>query len=691
MIWTKFNLILFNLFLSVIGINASTSSKKPSNSPTQSPSASFNSRLRLAARRYAGEFDQYKEKFNLTFNCSHHHDTVLLTYAANRLYINKENRKENHTYTLGITKFTHLTPSEFIKSNHFFGRNKNKVPTTYPTIKPSKPSVRPSTRPTGPTRRPSTRPTKPTVRSSTRPTKLSTRRPSRRPSVSPTKKVASSSSIKPSSKSTKTPSALQTVKALASSNKPSFKNTKVPSTSPFIYDTSYAPDATYAPYASYAPDATYAPYQYDDSIQIPGFPVFRKATDTPPTNYYATYSPANYNYPPYIYYTSTAQPIKPIATTKPVSTRKPSIKPTTGKPVIKNPTPKPSVKSTSKFKPTNRPSTRPTTIKPTIKAASTKPSFKPTSAKPSLKSNQPTIKPNQPSLRPINPTFKPNNPTFKPINPTFQPINPTFKPINPTLKPIPPSPMPILPQNPTIKPVNNGPLTSTTVDWTQPVPYVGYTGPLKGPFLNPVQDQGQCGSCWAFSAVAVLENAYYLKYGALYKFSEQHVVSCDTTNGAGCDGGFEDNVPNWVKAVGGIPLASVYPYTDGATGRTSACKTGYPLTPFPISFVNAVLDNSASAASIAYMKSALNLSPVMVAIDASSTVFQNYVSGVITSAACGTELNHAVVAVGYGVENGIEYVKVRNSWTADWGEEGHVKIAFTACGVTFDWAQIVWY
>jgi len=70
-----------------------------------------------------------------------------------------------------------------------------------------------------------------------------------------------------------------------------------------------------------------------------------------------------------------------------------------------------------------------------------------------------------------------------------------------------------------------------------------------------------------------------------------------------------------------------------------------------------------------------------VAIQANQAVFQNYTSGVITSG-CGEDLDHGVTAVGFGVENGVEYVLVKNSWGTSWGENGYVKIAPNMCGIT---------
>ena len=78
----------------------------------------------------------------------------------------------------------------------------------------------------------------------------------------------------------------------------------------------------------------------------------------------------------------------------------------------------------------------------------------------------------------------------------------------------------------------------------------------------------------------------------------------------------------------------------------------------------------------AALKQAVSKGPVSVAVEADSIVFQLYTGGVIDSTACGTSLNHGVLAVGYGAD----YWIVKNSWGASWGDKGYLKIKYTESG-----------
>ncbi len=184
-----------------------------------------------------------------------------------------------------------------------------------------------------------------------------------------------------------------------------------------------------------------------------------------------------------------------------------------------------------------------------------------------------------------------------------------------------------------------------------------------------VKDQGNCGSCWSFSATGALEGAYKIKYGTLVSFSEQNLVSCDTIDSA-CNGGLMDNAFTWTKTNGGLCTESGYPYTSGTTSQKGSCLTtcSKNVNVAPKSFTD-VTRNSDSA-----LMTALAKQPVSIAIQANQPDFQLYKSGVLTGK-CGTNLDHGVLAVGYGTwSDGTDYYKVKNSWGTGWGMDGYILI-----------------
>lgn len=187
--------------------------------------------------------------------------------------------------------------------------------------------------------------------------------------------------------------------------------------------------------------------------------------------------------------------------------------------------------------------------------------------------------------------------------------------------------------------------------------------------VTAVKDQGNCGSCWSFSATGALEGAYQIKYGSLVSFSEQNLVSCDTIDSA-CNGGLMDNAFTWTKSNGGLCTESGYPYTSGTTGQKGTCSTTCTKNTAvtPKSFTD-VARNSDSA-----LMTALAQQPVSIAIQANQPAFQSYKSGVLTGS-CGTNLDHGVLAVGYGKwTDGTDYYKVKNSWGTGWGMSGYILI-----------------
>ncbi|XP_046457569.1 ervatamin-B-like [Daphnia pulex] len=182
--------------------------------------------------------------------------------------------------------------------------------------------------------------------------------------------------------------------------------------------------------------------------------------------------------------------------------------------------------------------------------------------------------------------------------------------------------------------------------------------------LPPVKNQGQCGSCWAFGAIAPIEFAQCKKYGSLVVLSEQQLIDCDPYD-SGCGGGWYTNAWNYLQNVaGGSAQQSLYPYT----GNGDSCK-------FTSSMIGARISayGYLETPNAANMQAALQIyGPISVAITVVSS-FQNYASGVYTDSACDNmNVNHAVVVVGWGTANGIDYWIVRNSWGTGWGQSGYI-------------------
>jgi KDEL-tailed cysteine endopeptidase len=191
--------------------------------------------------------------------------------------------------------------------------------------------------------------------------------------------------------------------------------------------------------------------------------------------------------------------------------------------------------------------------------------------------------------------------------------------------------------------------------------------------VTNVKDQGQCGSCWSFSTTGALEGEYFIKNGKLVSFSEQQLVDCDNLkNGGkdhGCNGGLMDNAFSWIHKNGGLCQEADYPYTSG-NGQEGTCKKTCSLVKGSqiVSFVDVPPSSDNE------MMSALVKQPVSIAIQADTRDFQLYKSGVFTSSTCGTNLDHGVLAVGYGTETGQNYYLVKNSWGTSWGENGYIKL-----------------
>ena len=183
--------------------------------------------------------------------------------------------------------------------------------------------------------------------------------------------------------------------------------------------------------------------------------------------------------------------------------------------------------------------------------------------------------------------------------------------------------------------------------------------------VTPVKNQEQCGSCWAFSTTGSVEGAWFLAKKELVSLSEQQLIDCSTAEGNnGCNGGLMDYGFQYILSNGGITSENQYPYT--ATGPNT-CQAANKTIVAKISAYHDVPVNSDAA----FME-ALTQQPISVAIEADQSVFQFYSGGVMSATTCGTQLDHGVLAVGYGSLNGADYYKVKNSWGADWGMSGYI-------------------
>jgi len=205
--------------------------------------------------------------------------------------------------------------------------------------------------------------------------------------------------------------------------------------------------------------------------------------------------------------------------------------------------------------------------------------------------------------------------------------------------------------------------------------------------VTAVKDQGQCGSCWAFSATEATETAQFIAGKTLPVLGPQQIVDCDKTDG-GCNGGDTPTAYEYLIKAGGQESEGSYPYT----AKDGTCKFNASKVVATISSYKWAIPpcNTAQTRSCDNQDEAglwnfvATKGPVSICVDAEP--WQTYVGGIFTRTTCKhgyMDLDHCVHLTGFGQDGGQKDWLVKNSWGTSWGEKGYIKIAFgtNLCGV----------
>jgi C1A family cysteine protease len=229
--------------------------------------------------------------------------------------------------------------------------------------------------------------------------------------------------------------------------------------------------------------------------------------------------------------------------------------------------------------------------------------------------------------------------------------------------------------------------------------------------VTAVKNQGQCGSCWAFSATEAVESQLTMSTGGKYRvdLSPQQITSCAPANGTygcqGCNGGFTEGAYEYLKTVPGLSNSFFIPYEQSLTqsDATKACPTSKvnslngPMEQLQGSYAAVEGYKYATAPctqgacehqNLQEFAQALEETPVSICVNAGT--WNDYTGGVLTSAACGPMgamyQDHCVMAVGFNTLAPTPYWIVRNSWASTWGEQGYIylEMAKNTCGLADD-------
>jgi len=199
--------------------------------------------------------------------------------------------------------------------------------------------------------------------------------------------------------------------------------------------------------------------------------------------------------------------------------------------------------------------------------------------------------------------------------------------------------------------------------------------------VTAIKNQGQCGGCWSFSATGAMEGVHKISTDRLVGLSEQNLLDCTTSYGNdGCNGGAMQYAFEYVIRNGGIDTESSYPYqcSGPLKCRYTAAHRGATIASY----------SEVPSGSESDLQAAVHSRPVSVGIDASLSSFQFYKSGVYYEPSCSAkDIDHGVLAIGWGVSGRSDYWLVKNSWGTSWGIDGYVWMARNRdnnCGIASD-------
>jgi len=185
---------------------------------------------------------------------------------------------------------------------------------------------------------------------------------------------------------------------------------------------------------------------------------------------------------------------------------------------------------------------------------------------------------------------------------------------------------------------------------------------------TPIYNQGDCGSCWAFSTTEEIESMWFLAGHNLTQLSMQQIMDCDTTDD-GCGGGDTITAYGYVKSAGGLEPLVDYPYL----GVDVKCRFKAQDILASIDGYTYVSRSGGHQNETAMLLAVQQVGPLSICVDAAS--WQLYKPGHIISVFCGHLLDHCVQLTGYGTNSeGTEYWNVRNSWGALWGNDGYLMV-----------------